>query len=226
MENVADALRMAADVLVFIMALGISILSFSQAKQTAQVIVQYTDREYTTQYAEDIGVDHKDRIVGVESIIPTIWRSFNEDIRVVIYENDTGNPDTSTPMDLFTLREEGTTTFTPVNYVDLETISIGAEGYTRNNFIMTLLYGKDARLTNADGSTLDVDDYIDQIRDDNQSSYSFITELLQNGGLYGKIKGKEFRETIGIYYREELEGNFDVPQTNRHKIRVISYYQQ
>ena len=36
MENAAEALKMAADFLVFIIALGISISSFSQAKTTAQ----------------------------------------------------------------------------------------------------------------------------------------------------------------------------------------------
>ena len=102
MENVADALKMAADVLVFVMALGISIASFSQAKQTAQIIVEFNDREYSeTQYAEDVG--QTDRIVGVESIIPTIWRAFNENIRVVFYENDNGSPDNSEPMQLYNL---------------------------------------------------------------------------------------------------------------------------
>ena len=55
MENAVDALKMAAAVLTFVLALGISISSFSQARTTAQILLDYTDREYETQYAEDIG---------------------------------------------------------------------------------------------------------------------------------------------------------------------------
>ena len=40
MENAADALKMAAAVLVFVLALGISISSFSQARYTADVLIQ------------------------------------------------------------------------------------------------------------------------------------------------------------------------------------------
>ena len=232
MENVADALKMAADVLVFIMALGISISSFSQARQTAQIMVEYNDREYSeTQYVEDIGVEHTDRIVGAESIIPTIWRSYNEKIRIVFYENDAG----TIPMELYTLRGENNVDET-VNYIDLAKQTIAPD--LRNNFIMALLYGKNATLTDENGGTINYEEYKDRL-EKNQSSYKLL-DSLQNGGLYAKIKGKTFRETIGVYYLQDLEDtssnntNIDiddttqsnVPDANKTKLRVISYYQQ
>ena len=232
MENVADALKMAADVLVFIMALGISISSFSQARQTAQIMVEYNDREYSeTQYVEDIGVEHTDRIVGAESIIPTIWRSYNEKIRIVFYENDAG----TIPMELYTLRGENNV-YETVNYIDLAKQTIAPD--LRNNFIMALLYGKNATLTDEKGGTINYEEYKDRL-EKNQSSYKLL-DSLQNGGLYAKIKGKTFRETIGVYYLQDLEDtssndtNIDiddttqsnVPDANKTKLRVISYYQQ
>ena len=232
MENMADALKMAADVLVFIMALGISISSFSQARQTAQILVESNDREYSeTQYVEDIGVEHTDRIVGAESIIPTIWRSYNEKIRIVFYENDAG----TIPMDLYTLRGENNVDET-VNYIDLAKQTIAPD--LRNNFIMALLYGKNATLTDENGGTINYEEYKDRL-EKNQSSYKLL-DSLQNGGLYAKIKGKTFRETIGVYYLQDLEDtssnntNIDiddttqsnVPDANKTKLRVISYYQQ
>ena len=57
MENAAEALKMAADFLVFIIALGISISSFSQAKTTAQTLLNYTDREYEQQYVQESTTD-------------------------------------------------------------------------------------------------------------------------------------------------------------------------
>ncbi len=232
MENVADALKMAADVLVFIMALGISISSFSQARQTAQILVESNDREYSeTQYVEDIGVEHTDRIVGAESIIPTIWRSYNEKIRIVFYENDAG----TIPMELYTLRGENNV-YETVNYIDLAKQTIAPD--LRNNFIMALLYGKNATLTDENGGTINYEEYKDRL-EKNQSSYKLL-DSLQNGGLYAKIKGKTFRETIGVYYLQDLEDtssddtNIDVddttqsnvPDANKTKLRVISYYQQ
>ena len=67
MENAVDALKMAAAVMTFVLALGISISSFSQARTTAQILLDYTDREFDTQYAEDTGA--KERIVGKETIV-------------------------------------------------------------------------------------------------------------------------------------------------------------
>ena len=54
MENAADALKMAAEVLLFLLALGITISSFSQARETADVLISYTDRDYVTQYVENL----------------------------------------------------------------------------------------------------------------------------------------------------------------------------
>ena len=53
MENAADALKMAAAVLVFVVALSISINAFGQARRTTQTILEYKDREYEYTYIND-----------------------------------------------------------------------------------------------------------------------------------------------------------------------------
>ena len=53
MENAADALKMAAAVLVFVLALGISISSFSEVRQVSQIILNYNDNEYSYTYIPD-----------------------------------------------------------------------------------------------------------------------------------------------------------------------------
>ena len=45
MENVTDALKIAAAVLIFVLALSISINAFSEARITAKTILDYKDRE-------------------------------------------------------------------------------------------------------------------------------------------------------------------------------------
>ena len=76
MENAADALKMAAAVLIFVLALGISISSFSQARYTAEILMQYADRDTVTQYVG--GSANGTRIVGKETIVPTIYRAYKE----------------------------------------------------------------------------------------------------------------------------------------------------
>ena len=45
MENAVDALKMAGAVLMFVIALSVSIVAFGQVRQTADIILDYKDRE-------------------------------------------------------------------------------------------------------------------------------------------------------------------------------------
>ena len=44
MENVADALKMAGSVLLFVIGLTIAILAFSQAREEIDSVLRYSDR--------------------------------------------------------------------------------------------------------------------------------------------------------------------------------------
>ena len=55
MENAADALKIAASVLIFVLALSISINAFSQARVASQTVLEYSDREYDYTYVATSG---------------------------------------------------------------------------------------------------------------------------------------------------------------------------
>lgn len=61
MENIAEALKMAGAVLLFVLALSIIIVSFGQVRQSVDIIIDYKDRETfyieTSYYYESIGND-------------------------------------------------------------------------------------------------------------------------------------------------------------------------
>ena len=84
MENAADALKMAAAVLMFVLALSVSIVSFGQARQASDVILNYKDRETVyidgNYYYEASGTE---RTVSVESIISAIYRAYSEQYKIV-----------------------------------------------------------------------------------------------------------------------------------------------
>ena len=92
MENAADALHMAASVLIFVLALTISINAFGQVRQTSQALVEYNDREYSYTYVEEntdeAGNVLTERLVGLDSIIPSIYKAYRENYKIVFRDSD------------------------------------------------------------------------------------------------------------------------------------------
>lgn len=213
MENVADALKMAADFLVFITALAIGITSFSQAKSTAQILLNYTDREYETQYVESTSTT--DRVVGAETIIPTIYRAYKENYKIMFYNSDDNND----KMELFKKGEQ------PINYIDLgsdsKILSL-ADDAKKDDFIMVLLYGNKAKVTTVTTG----EDFRKKMKNEQGIN-------LPEDGIYGTIKSSKFIERFGVYYPDEERessntddesSSTNVPTANKDKKRIISYY--
>ena len=84
MENAVDALKMAGAVLMFVIALSVSIVAFGQVRQTADIILDYKDRETVyidgDYYYEATGLE---RTVSLETVIPSIFRAYNEQYKIV-----------------------------------------------------------------------------------------------------------------------------------------------
>lgn len=133
MENAAEALKMAAWVLIFVVALSMCISSFSQARQTMDVILSYNDRDYIYSHVEDNGTTQ--RIVGVESMIPTIYRAYKENYKIIFPENYV----------LYT-KKDSSGNKENVNYIDLEKELIGNDSL-KEEFIKGILFGKDTSTT-------------------------------------------------------------------------------
>lgn len=220
MENIADALKMAVAVLIFVIALGISISSFSQAKQTAQTLLDYTDREYDMLYVSN--VTNTERVVGIETIIPTIYRAYKENYKVFFYNSD------GQPLKLYSKRENGI--MVDINYIDLEQETVGSDR-NKDNFIMALLYGNKAKLKADDGTDIDFYEFVEELRRNNSGI------SLNTNGIYDTIKENKFVEKFGVYYQKDLKNeddnnsgedteNIKTPDVNKTKKRVISYYKQ
>lgn len=84
MENAADALKMAGAVLLFVLAISIIIFAFGQVRESADTIIDYRDRETSyidgNYYYEGNG---QSRNVGLETIIPSIYRAYLENYKIV-----------------------------------------------------------------------------------------------------------------------------------------------
>ena len=94
MENATDALIMAVDMLIFIIALTLCISSFSSVRQGVDNIV---NRPETIKMAKDTegyinyiqsSKNKSTRVVGAETVIPTLYRAVKENYVVYIKFND------------------------------------------------------------------------------------------------------------------------------------------
>lgn len=86
MENATEALIIAFAVMVFVIALSSSMMTMGQAKEAADHVFYATDK---TNFREYYGEKPKDvRIVGMETIIPTIYRQFKENFNVIILDKE------------------------------------------------------------------------------------------------------------------------------------------
>lgn len=87
MENASDAIIMAGAVLIFVIALSVAMTVFSQARETVDTVVYASDRTNYYEYI-DISSNIKNRIVGLETIIPTLYKYYKENYTVVFLDED------------------------------------------------------------------------------------------------------------------------------------------
>ena len=218
MENAAEALKMAAAVLIFVLALSISINAFGEARIASRTILDYKDREYDYTYVDDNrdanGNVVTQRIVSLESIVPTIYKAYKENYKIVFDDNTFEGG-------LYQRRDD---TGAPVNVysIDLQNEVLGSDAQ-KEQFIMAILYGSNGFENRSDFDTI----------------YNrFVSNLgiyLNSRGIYDKINNIKLKESIGVYYQEEtptinedgsIEApaeNADVPDANKTLKRVITY---
>lgn len=200
MENATEALKMAAAVIMFVMALSVAIISYGQVRKTSDSILDMRDRETEyidgNFYYETTGTE---RTVGLETIIPTIYRVYYENYRIVftgsgmedtpIYTNIGGNAnDKRFSLDLAYEKNI-------LNGQDLKKIEI---------LLNAIVYRKsDTEYENLYKNKVDLPE---------KSLYERLKEKIS--------QGYKIKEYLGVYYQND---NPDVPEANKLIKRVITY---
>lgn len=88
MENAVDALKIGFAVLVFTMALSLTMFMFTQARETSELVLHSSDVtefiEYQQEFTNyDDAKNSSERIVGLETIIPTLYKYYKENYTVI-----------------------------------------------------------------------------------------------------------------------------------------------
>ena len=205
MENAAEALKMAAAVLIFVLALSISINSFSEVRQTSQTILNYRDREYETTYVEDNG--STERSVGTETIIPSIYKAYKENYKIIF---EIGSIEYLYQKKITEGANKGN--YNKINYIDLQK-EVLANEEQKQRFIQAILYGVNSFGTQAEAVEKEFKNLGIEFNQQNKD------------GIFSKIANGKYKESLGIYYQEEVDsGNpSEISENNKTKKRVITY---
>lgn len=87
MENAVDALKIAFGMLVFVIALTLAFMVFSQATQTSTKMLFASDK--TNYYTYSNEAENKaGRIVGADVVISSLYRYYKESVVVRVYDKN------------------------------------------------------------------------------------------------------------------------------------------
>ena len=244
MENAVEALKMGFAVLVLIAALSLAIFSFTKVRETTDAITSRADiKEYYQQLSlGETGVSNNNalssRIVGVETIIPTLYRYYKENYTILFYvgynyNEDTGSFSNIVPMTLYyseankNYLQNSTLTVDSISSTgsdngaiygfDIQDEQIRREPWSANqdtsyNFIKEFVSTKyySSRMSNVANRT-NKNTYG---TDDNygpfyQLNFKFGTTISDSNGLIGIGQDYKFVERYGEYNYENITNTDD-----------------
>ena len=201
MENAMDALKIAAGVLMFVLALTISISCFSKANESVTSIIKMTDKDTEIVYSNIKPSNKLTRTVGIETIIPTMYRTYDENIE--IYFKDSSGK--SIPIYYKTTSNGSREKDSNGNDITVNYVNLSAEVYpdkeTCIKHLDMILSGKN-KYKNVD----------------NEMVKKYDKQFYYSNGFWDYIKNKKFEEKLGEYY--ENEGASTATQIKK---RIITY---
>lgn len=203
MENAAEALKMAFGVLMLVLALTLCISSFSQAREAVDSIITIKDRE--TSYTYLASADDSTRIVGIETVVPTMYKAYKENFEVHFLKAD------GTDLVLYKYQDQNGNT-RDISIIDLEREE-HADSQRAINRLDYILSGTE--------------------KGPNDPAKKEVASITGGtSGLYQYFKNRKFEERMGEYYQEDKEGKTTdengatILDINKSKKRVITYILQ
>lgn len=220
MENAVEALKIAGAMLMFVLALTLSISSFSTANASINAITTMYDKDTEYKYVKP--ASDFTRTVGIESIIPAMYQAYEESTEIY-FKDKNGNP---LPLYYKTNQygkrvdskgdtvDNSSTIAVTINYINLEKEQIGNDKgksakQVAADHLSMILAGKNNWKRQYSGDTQMLD-MLSSTKYGNQ-----LMESVYPNGLYDYLKDKTFVENLGEYYQES--------DSTKIKKRVITY---
>ncbi len=205
MENVVDALYMGVAVLMLIVALSVSISSFTNLKtQMEEIItaddtvdlVKATNADGNLEYLNYISSSDDVRVVGANTVISSIRRVQTESYTIYLFFNNT--TDTGNLVDAIKKITKKENFIEEIKGVNQKYLSIN--GRTEDDIITDGMTGIRIFLQAKIGQELN-------------------NSIMEK--IYAEIRDKKFKEYQGIYQNN----NEEVSSANKETYRIITYVQ-
>lgn len=196
MENAVEALEIAAGVLLFVLALTVSISCFSQANRSVTAIVSMRDRDVEIAFDQIRPSKGLTRTVGVETIVPTMYTAYYENIEI-FFKTSSGD---AIPI-YYDINQYGEINTDENGEIKVCSISAGLD----EKRLDMILAGKN-----------NLPDYID-----NDMKTKYEKQYIYDDGFYNYLEGKKFEEYLGEYYEGDTSNSGST--STKIKKRVITY---
>lgn len=209
MENAVEALKNAFAVMMFVMALTLSISSFSTANSAVTSLIKMNDRENEYTYVEP--APGFTRTVGIETVVSSIYRAFEQNIEIYFKKS---NGDL---MPLFYKTQIDIPGYIAKDsngdYQIIYSIDQATESPEYPEMYIDIILGGVSTIEAS------VEKHLNSKNTDEQKKYiEMYTKKIQShfyNGLYNEFKNDEFIEEFGEYYQGE--------GASKIKKRVITY---
>lgn len=195
MENAVDALKIAFAVMIFVIALSLSIFLLSKANSSVTAIVGLNDRKTEYNYVEPNPTNT--RTVGVETIVPTMYKAYKENFQIYFFDKN------NKPL---------------IIYYEIDSEGNRKKDKSGRDVGINCIDGSEVF-----GSAKDAEDHLNRILGNPNTvdiKYKKQLNTSYTNGLYKYLVGKKFKEQIGEYYQNDSE---NTPEVNKTKTRVITY---
>ena len=228
MENAVDALKIAFAVFVFIIAISVSIYMFTMVGETSDIVLSSSDITEFMDYTEISDMIGDDRIVGLETIIPTLYKYYKENYTVIFRNSD------GTPMELYETKTN---------------VELWSEGYINkyyddNEDVRVCSFDVDEETSRHEPWTSNANYYKQNLDmflsggnfispSGNGMDYNYSDRSVNgwgNSSFIDEFKDKRFIETLGKYTYNEITEDTDEEVTSsgltnvrEEKKRVIIY---
>lgn len=220
MENAVDAIKIAGGVLLFVLALTVSISCFSQANRAVTAIVNMRDRDTEILYDQIRPNNDLTRIVGADTIVSTLKNAETENIEIYFRDNN------NNPIPIYYKLTQNTTDEGEYirakdndDITDIEISSIGVTDDDGND--------QDSLLREYYNSCIDIilagsqSDTIQGVEELLIKKFSQIHHESYPNGFYRFLIEHEFKEDLGEYYPTTPTDSSTT--TTQIKKRVITY---
>lgn len=234
MENAVDALKIAFAVMVFVIALSVSIMSFNSVKAAADSILYTKDETNYYEYQGAVGKASENRIVGMETVVPTLYRYYKENFTVVFKQADyTVSTGQFSNVDyLYVYTTPSKKNLWADSYKDLMNEKYGKNGEEIKIFSFDLVeetLRNEPWTASVEKTKSNLDAFLNGSTflnpSDNSDYKNYKQEsLLSNKGFIQKYKDSKFVETIGEYVYNSGADKSDIGSYTKEKTkRVITF---